>query len=289
MTNEEALIGLGNSTGEVVIGVLSSLCPDGAEKGSTSVVPAGVSALEAIGYPAFATKVSYVDGVTGGNVFVITRLGARRLAAVMGATELPTEDDDRDLDEHELAALNDAMTQIMRAAAAAIGGALRCEVEISAPETRGLASADEAADVFMKTTHAVSVAFTLLGEPCQSIQLVPNAIVVRMTRALVDHDSHAPVSADDPSLSSNVIRDVRVRVAAELGRAMIPLEQAVSLGAGAVVELDRAADDPIDLYVNGRHFAIGRLLLVDQTEWAVRIERVLDANPADEATFDSAG
>jgi flagellar motor switch protein FliN/FliY len=43
-----------------------------------------------------------------------------------------------------------------------------------------------------------------------------------------------------------------------------------------VVDLDRAPDDPVDLYVNGRRFATGRLLLVED-EWAVRIESVLPA------------
>ena len=36
------------------------------------------------------------------------------------------------------------------------------------------------------------------------------------------------------------------------------------------------ADEPIDLYVNGTHFATGRLVVVDGTDWAVRIEHVLD-------------
>jgi flagellar motor switch protein FliN/FliY len=56
----------------------------------------------------------------------------------------------------------------------------------------------------------------------------------------------------------------------------MPVGRAVSLGTGAVVDLDRAPDDPVDLYVNGRRFATGRLLLVED-EWAVRIESVLPA------------
>ena len=45
--------------------------------------------------------------------------------------------------------------------------------------------------------------------------------------------------------------------------------------AGAVVELNRGADEPIDLYVNGRRFATGRLMVVDGSDWAVRIDTVL--------------
>ena len=52
----------------------------------------------------------------------------------------------------------------------------------------------------------------------------------------------------------------------------------VGLGGGAVVELDRQADEPIDLYVNGRRFATGRLMVVDGSDWAVRIETILEDN-----------
>ena len=47
---------------------------------------------------------------------------------------------------------------------------------------------------------------------------------------------------------------------------------------GSVVELNQAADEPIDLYVNGTRFATGRLMVVDGTDWAVRIETVLSSS-----------
>ena len=55
----------------------------------------------------------------------------------------------------------------------------------------------------------------------------------------------------------------------------MPSAEVVGLPPGAVVELNRQADEPIDLYVNGRRFATGRLVVVDGTDWAVRIEHVL--------------
>ena len=72
-----------------------------------------------------------------------------------------------------------------------------------------------------------------------------------------------------------------MRVWAELGRTNMPVGRAVNLATGAVVDLDRAPDDPVDLFVNGRRFATGRLLLVED-EWAVRIETVLPAGSQDE-------
>ena len=101
-----------------------------------------------------------------------------------------------------------------------------------------------------------------------------------------DDQSGTADTADDPAKRSVSVQDIVVRVGAELGRAVLPLAKAVGLAPGAVIELDRAADDPIDLYVNGKRFATGQLLLVDQTDWAIRIEQVLDLNPAEYTSGD---
>ncbi|MGH2937050.1 MAG: FliM/FliN family flagellar motor switch protein, partial [Solirubrobacterales bacterium] len=66
---------------------------------------------------------------------------------------------------------------------------------------------------------------------------------------------------------------VPVRVWAELGRARLSLAEVVALGVGAVVELDRRLEDPIDLYVNGLRLGHGELAIVDE-EWAVRVGAV---------------
>ena len=280
MTTEEALLSLGEQTADAVGGVLSSLAPGGVEKGAVSVVPAGVSPLQSIPAPSVAANVSYVDGVTGGNVFVITRLGARRLAAVMMMQEPPAEDDGRDLDELELSAVGEALNQSMAAAAGATGRVLRQELEISVPETRILASAAEAEGVYPAAPHATIASFSLLGETCRLIQLIPNAFVVRMTRALSEGVAEVPTGEATgetaAALAVGSIRGLQVRVAAELGRVRLPVGHAVALAPGSVVELDRGAEDPIDLYVNGRRFATARLMLIDETEWAVQVEQLLD-------------
>jgi flagellar motor switch protein FliN len=276
---EQALFSLAESTAEAVHGVLSSLCPDGVEIGAVSVVPNGMSPFSTIPAPSVAANVSYVDGVTGGNVFVITRLGARKLAAVMMGMEPPTEDDDAELDELSLSAVGEAMNQSMAAAAGATGRVLGQEVEISVPETRFFTTPLEAEGIYPSSPHATIASFTLLGESCRLIQLIPNAFIVRMTRALTDRVAEAPTDQAEhaePLITSDAIRALPVRVSAELGRTKLPIGRAVALGHGAVVELDHAADDPIDLYVNGRRFATARLMLIDEAEWAVRIEQVLD-------------
>ena len=57
----------------------------------------------------------------------------------------------------------------------------------------------------------------------------------------------------------------------------MPTADVVGLPHSAVVELDGAPDEPIDLFVNGRRFVTGRLVVVDG-DWAVRIESVLPSS-----------
>jgi flagellar motor switch protein FliN len=286
MTTDEALVKLGQSTSEAICGVLEMFAPGEITPGEVAVVAAGKHPLEGIPVPAVATMVSYVDGVTGGNLFVMTVEGARRLAAAMMGVEPDVEAGAAELSELELSAVAEAMNQMMASAAGATTAVLGTEVEIGVPETRNFSSADQAIDAYTRTPHATRAAVSVCGEPCRLVQLVPNAFVVRMTRALDElgseltpHDAGlrdgGDGDADGSPDGAPSLAGISVRVAAELGRARMASAQIVGLPAGAVVELNRQADEPIDLYVNGRRFATGRLMVVDGADWAVRIESIL--------------
>jgi flagellar motor switch protein FliN/FliY len=227
--------------------------------------------MEGVPAPSVATSVSYVDGVTGGNVFVMTVKGARRLAAAMMGEALP-DDDGGELSELELSAMGEAMNQMMSSAATATGSVLGKAVEIAPPEIRRFADAAEAVAAYDATAHAITAQLSVLGEPCRLVQLIPNAFIVRMNRALSELTTDYEARAGSPL--SHSVRSVPLRVWAELGRVRMPLRGLVGLPAGAVVELDREVDDPIDLYVDDLLFATGRLLVTDEQEWAVRIETV---------------
>jgi flagellar motor switch protein FliN/FliY len=243
------------------------------------------TAFNGVPVPSVAMSVSYVDGVTGGNVFLITLDGAKMLAASMMGMEEPEDPEATELSELELSAVSEAMNQMMAQAAAATSLVLGTEVEISTPETKSFTAADSIAESYPQTPHAVRVAMSICGEPARLVQLVPNAFVVRMSSALDEIGADvgavpetgttrpAGSTAAQPSLAG-----IPVRVWAELGRARMASAQIVGLPTGAVVELDKQADDAIDLFVNGTHFATGRLVVVDGTDWAVRIEHVLDVS-----------
>lgn len=291
MSTDAALIKLGESTAEAAAGLLEMFAPGKVELTGVAVVSGEANPLEGMSVPAVATSVSYVDGVTGGNVLALPLEGARLLAAAMMGMEQPEEPDAPELSELELSAVAEAANQMMAGAAGVTSSVLGTEVEIGPPETRTFASVADAAEAYPHTPHAVRVTFTVCGETCRLVQLVPNAFVVRMTRALDELDAEVPDAASRPAAGSASasasasgeageaaagpsLAGIPVRVWAELGRTQMPSAEIVGLPSGSVVELDRQADEPIDLYVNGTLFATGRLMVVDGTDWAVRIETV---------------
>jgi flagellar motor switch protein FliN len=289
VTELDPLIRLGQSTAEAIAGVLEMFAPGKIHAGECNIVAADANPMESLPVPAVATSVAYIDGVTGANVFVMTLEGARKLATAMMGMEEPEDPNAPELSELELSAVSEAMNQMMAAAAIAISSVLGTEVEIGTPETKIFTEASEALTAYPHTPHSVRAAFSVCGEPCRLVQLVPNAFVVRMTRALDELGSELAPPAEPaaaaaaaqvagvPAAGRPSLAGIPFRVWAELGRTYMPSAHVVAMPPGAVVELNQGAEEPIDLYVNGTRFATGRLMVVDGTDWAVRIETVLSS------------
>ena len=83
-----------------------------------------------------------------------------------------------------------------------------------------------------------------------------------------------PVGSPERHSRGELLRGVHLKVRVELGRARIPLKDAIELAPGSVVELDQLADAPVDIYVNDLLLARGEILVVNDC-FCVRIHDVL--------------
>jgi flagellar motor switch protein FliN/FliY len=83
-----------------------------------------------------------------------------------------------------------------------------------------------------------------------------------------------------PAGDLNLLSDVNLHVKIELGRTRMLVEDVLRLGEGSVVELDKLAGDPVDVYVNERHVARGEVLVVNDN-FCVRISEILAQNTDD--------
>ena len=80
----------------------------------------------------------------------------------------------------------------------------------------------------------------------------------------------------DPSKDVNleVILDVPVTLSMEVGRTRIPIRNLLQLNQGSVVELDRAAGEPLDVFVNGTLVAHGEVVVVNE-KFGIRLTDVV--------------
>jgi flagellar motor switch protein FliN/FliY len=62
-----------------------------------------------------------------------------------------------------------------------------------------------------------------------------------------------------------LIMDVPLQVTVELGSTKMRIKEILELGVGSVIELDKLASDPVDVYVNGRLIAKGEVVVIDET------------------------
>ena len=72
------------------------------------------------------------------------------------------------------------------------------------------------------------------------------------------------------------LTDVTVELTVEVGRTRMSLGETMSLGPGSVVTLERLADKPVDLLVNGRPIARGEVVVIDE-QFGLRITEVVGA------------
>jgi flagellar motor switch protein FliN/FliY len=70
-------------------------------------------------------------------------------------------------------------------------------------------------------------------------------------------------SNKNAELTLEALYDVPVQISVVLGKTSMPLNQLLKLGRGAVVELERAVGEPIDVYVNDKMVAKGEIVIVD--------------------------
>ena len=68
--------------------------------------------------------------------------------------------------------------------------------------------------------------------------------------------------------------DVPVEVTVEIGRRSMKIAELLRIGPGSVLELDKAAGEPLDVYVNNRRIARGEAVVVGD-RYGVRLTEVL--------------
>ena len=86
-------------------------------------------------------------------------------------------------------------------------------------------------------------------------------------------DGTSGVSGNGKPRNIDMLLDVDLEVLVELGRKNMLIKDVLKLGKGSVVELDKAAGEPLGIFVNGRRLAEGEVVVVDD-HFGIRITKL---------------
>ena len=86
-----------------------------------------------------------------------------------------------------------------------------------------------------------------------------------------DAKTHAFAGAD----KLDFLKDLQLNVYIELGRTKMQIKEILELERGYVIELDKLASEPVDIYVNNKKIAEGEVVVIDK-HFGIRITNLID-------------
>ncbi|MEY2410412.1 MAG: flagellar motor switch protein FliN [Verrucomicrobiota bacterium] len=84
-------------------------------------------------------------------------------------------------------------------------------------------------------------------------------------------------TADSPP-NLEVVLDIPVELSVELGTCDLPMRQVLQLEPGSIVQLDKTADAPVDVYVNHKLVARGEVVVIED-RLGIRITQIIGKQP----------
>nr|MDW8081006.1 flagellar motor switch phosphatase FliY [Candidatus Calescibacterium sp.] len=257
-------------------------------------------------------RVLYQEGLQGENVLFVKEEDAKVMVNLMmggdGKSGLPEE-----LGEIEVSAVSEAMNQMMGSACTAMSDFLGRRINISPPETIWQ-DAEEVERSWLEEQREpffVVVHFRLNIEDIVDstmLQIIPLSFAQEVVHFLLPQEEPSTSRVEEPPLREEPKReekerakvkaqpvefvefkkksepqkqgnlellfDVTLPLVVELGRTRLSVREILDLGPGSIIELDKLAGEPVDLYVNDVLFARGEVVVIEEN-FGIRITEIV--------------
>ena len=99
------------------------------------------------------------------------------------------------------------------------------------------------------------------------------AQVAKAAEQVIDASSSA-AAANPKNATLDLLMDVTLQVAVEVGRTRMTIQDLLQLGAGSVVELEKLAGEALDIFINGKLVATGEAVIVNE-KFGVRFTNIV--------------
>lgn len=278
--------------------------------------------------PHVALRVGYTEGLKGENVLVLTREDAAIISDLMlGGNGIDV--DPEGLDEIRLSAVQEAMNQMMGAAATSLSTVFSKKIDISPPlvevfdATKNQTIIDRlelwesmvliefnlkvGSLIDSKIVQIAPVGFgkQLVNElmlatsppaptvapvapkqkppvatppqpsaPQQAVRPEPKAVPEVAVSQAEFMPLTAPTTNDSIPANLGLLYDVPLNVTVELGRTKRSVREVLELSQGSIIELDKLAGEPVDIYVNQQRIARGEVVVIEEN-FGVRVTEII--------------
>lgn len=74
-------------------------------------------------------------------------------------------------------------------------------------------------------------------------------------------ENESQMTAEENS-NLDILMDIELELTVELGRCDLPIKKVLELTKGSIIELDKIAGEPVDLFANGKHIANGEVVVI---------------------------
>ncbi len=160
------------------------------------------------------------------------------------------------------------------AAGGEVASASASSSDITAQSASTNAPADASSDLTSGSDHAAIDELLKQANFEDPSNLAADGGATAPDAAPFDLPNFQQVIADAQVSSIDLLRDVELNVKIELGRSRMFVEDVLKLGEGSVVELDKLAGDPVDVFVNDRLVARGEVLVLNDN-FCVRVNEIV--------------
>ncbi|MBU3105527.1 flagellar motor switch phosphatase FliY [Clostridium gasigenes] len=119
---------------------------------------------------------------------------------------------------------------------------------------------------------------TISYESQAEVQREPERAPQREVKAVEVHEAKfgqlTPSRIGEPHKNIDLILDVPLNISVVLGRTKKSVKDILNLSTGSLIELDKLAEEPVEILVNGKKIAYGEVVVVDEN-FGVRITNIV--------------
>ena len=89
--------------------------------------------------------------------------------------------------------------------------------------------------------------------------------------------SFEEVSSAQGEINKNldILMDIKLQLTVELGRTELPIKKVLELTRGSIIELEKVAGEPVELYANGKLVAHGEVVVIEDN-FGLRITSITE-------------